>query len=264
VASSKSWEREQLRSFVCEYFTVHEVLSQTAQIASQRSEWRLSTDSDHQIISGLTGCSAELIGLVNDISDLAEGNCVSETSDNTRRLSETCSFQDSQHSSIQKDLERRLHHLKQSVPVWEQLSTAADHGPPRSEMFRTIAETKRLAALIYYYSRVRLFTPYDAPIERATTHILRLLPKLPPSETALLWPLFIAGSLGVRWDRDQDRKVVLERLNVLQHKRQLGNVRKVRQIIEEVWKQRDLLGKAFDHRHWKEIVSRHGPGISLA
>jgi hypothetical protein len=68
--------------------------------------------------------------------------------------------------------------------------------------------------------------------------------------------------LGIRPECDEDRKMVLARLQALQETRQLGNVKKARGIIEDVWKARDLHSTDIN-RSWS-ILEGRDQALSLA
>ena len=107
-----------------------------------------------------------------------------------------------------------------------------------------VAETKRLTGLLYLYSRIDHLGPQDPCISQLTSQILSLIPQIPLRTNTVLWPLFMVSVLGVQPECDQDRVMVLERLDALQQRRQLGNVRKARDIMEKVWNMRDLEERA--------------------
>lgn len=152
------------------------------------------------------------------------------------------------------DIERRIHQLE--VPIYEDpISTGSDNG-------HMIAESKRLAALMYLYARIDNANPFNPHMVRLTTQILSILPEISLRTNTILWPLFIVATLGVRPESDEDRKLILERLDALQQTRQLGNVKKARRIIEDVWKARDLRSSAA-LLGWSILAGRHGT-ISLA
>jgi hypothetical protein len=94
--------------------------------------------------------------------------------------------------------------------------------------------------------------------------MLNLLRKVPVSANALLWPLYIVGTLGVQRNQDEHRAIVLERLEALEKRRQLRNVKDVRQVVADVWKQRDLQTLSSRDLCWSDIAIRHGTRISLA
>ena len=152
------------------------------------------------------------------------------------------------------DIERRIHQLDMSFTRDFVLSDGDDS--------HIIAETKRLAALMYLYARIDNANPFHPHMVRLTAQILNLLPTISLRTNTILWPLFIVATLGVRPESDEDRKLVLERLDALQQTRQLGNVKKARRIIEDVWKARDLRSSGA-MMGWSILAGRHGT-ISLA
>jgi hypothetical protein len=247
-------ERDQLTDFIRQYFTAHDALARTAWKLPNKLDWRLVAHEDHKIISGLTGCSRELIDLIGQISDLAELLYDSSETEEAR----------SGYKSQANDVETRLHSLEQLLPISPDDETMFSANRETPETILSIAEMKRLAALIYFYTRLRCATPDEPHIVRLTLRILSTLPKIPLKANALLWPLFVIGTMGIQRHNDEDRMLVLDRLDALQRIRQLGNVKKVRQVVEDVWKYRDLNADACSHPVWSEVVARSGARISLA
>ncbi|OIW28287.1 hypothetical protein CONLIGDRAFT_714838 [Coniochaeta ligniaria NRRL 30616] len=152
------------------------------------------------------------------------------------------------------DIERHLTELHQPIPH--------DAGGADEAELALVAETKRLTALLYLYSRVDDAGPQEPRVARLTGRILALLQRVSLRTNTILWPLFMVGTLGVRPEDDGHRRLVLERLAALQETRQLGNVKKARRILEDVWKARDLRRKDAG-KAWEILTDRHGT-ISLA
>lgn len=224
-------------------------------------------DIDMTIIDSLLGCSHELIYLISSISDLA-----------TRKQSQTYGFRDQvleaadgvkqEHPATLKEhrdsIERHLHTLIQHLPPDKpDLPGYATHGSSTIEELAYIAETRRLSALIYLYFRIDGLSPGHSPISRITGQILALIPKISLRSHALLWTLFIVGTMAIgQGDGDSGRKFILERLVSLQRTRELENVRIAREVVEAVWKIRDLRGPEYVGG-WGDIVDAGGEGLSL-
>lgn len=224
-------------------------------------------DIDMTIIDSLLGCSHELIYLISSISDLATGK-QSQTYGSRDQLLEAADGVKQEHPATPKEhrdsIERKLHGLIQHLPPEKSdLPGYATRGSSTMEELAYIAETRRLSALIYLYFRVDRLCPGHSPISRITGQILALIPKISLRSHALLWTLFIVGTMGIgQGDGDSARKFILERLVSLQRTRELENVRIAREVVEAVWKIRDLRGP--EHvGGWRDIVDAGGEGLSL-
>jgi hypothetical protein len=116
------------------------------------------------------------------------------------------------------------------------------------------------------YSRLDGIPPGFPPIDKLTTQILALIPKISLRSHALLWPLFVFGTMGIGLvnpeSGDAQRIFVLESLLSLQQTRQLKNVRWAREIVEAVWKMRDLQGPEY-MGGWYDIGRVECYGVSL-
>lgn len=96
---------------------------------------------------------------------------------------------------------------------------------------------------MYFYASVDESGPHKRHLCRLTGKILKLIPTISLSTNTFPWPLFIVGALGVRPELDKDQNLVSGTLENLQQTRQLGYVRRARNLIEEVWNTRDLYQK---------------------
>ncbi|OAA65592.1 Zn(2)-C6 fungal-type DNA-binding domain protein [Niveomyces insectorum RCEF 264] len=120
------------------------------------------------------------------------------------------------------------------------ITTTTSPSLPWADDMQRIYEAKRLAALMYLYARVDHSGPYKPHMVRLTARIVALLPGISTRTNTILWPLFIVATLGIRPESEEERRIMLAKLEELLQTRQLGNVRKARQIIVDVWKARDL------------------------
>lgn len=182
---------------------------------------------DECYVHTLTGFSKQLFSLLSDINDLA-----------ILQSKEMGLFQDkrlpvapaSPYRQRRDNIERALHR----VPLHETKSTISI---PQD---LDISEVKRLTILMYLYARIDESSPSEPHMMRLTKTILNLIPRISLRTNTLLWPLFIVGVFGVRPESDGDRIIVLKTLDALQKTRQLGCVKKARDLIEHVWTIRDL------------------------
>lgn len=216
-------DQELLHHFAITYIHSHNILAATAGTEAD-ADSSISNDvgfPNNSILEALTGCSDGLLTSISEINRLG------------LLMREAATYRgDDMIKRLRNDIERRLH--QQDSKHGRDTPAVVD-----SEM-ATVAKVKRLAALMYLYSRIDSAGPQEPCMVRITTQILSLLPMISLRTNTILWPLFIVAVLGIRPERDEDRKVVLTRLNALQETRQLGNVKKARGVIEDVWKARDL------------------------
>lgn len=220
------------------------------------------------VIDALLGCSPELISVISEISNLAYENMTLQI-----LFQDICYEQEPLQERQQvmnarrTDIERRLHTLQQQLP--SSLPTAIlfdGDGQNVTEELGFIAETRRLSALVYMYSRLDGIPPGLPPISRLTDQILTLIPKISLRTHALLWPLFVVGTMGIGVcnpvSGDADRTFVLERLVSLQRTRQLRHVSRTREIVEAVWRIRDLEGPK-PLGGWQDLAQVESYGVSL-
>lgn len=184
---------------------------------------KLCKCADPESLQTLTGFSKDLLILLSEINSLGS---ISDDLDTS--MGQPLSGDQKRQRD---DIERRLHCLNKNVH---------DDVIPPYEETHSISEAKRLAALMYLYARLDRAGPHEPCMVRLTSKILSIIPNISLRTNTVLWPLFITATLGIRPESDEDRKMVLGRLAALQKTRQLGNVKKARQVIESVWKARDL------------------------
>lgn len=237
-----SSEQKELLCFSMAYFWVHKILAATVSprmftsALNPRAPYYIACGSALQLVFGRPG---KVLALVSEISNIAYDQTI------WGPMSELFSRRD--------NIERRLNELYRPLPQDIEAAEAEE---------ALITETLRLAALLYLHSRIDNAGPQQPYIMQLTDKILSHIHKVPLRTHTILWTLFIVGTLGVRPEADGQRKLVLERLSAFQELRQLGNVRKARQMIEDVWKARDLK-KVDATKAWPILTDRHGT-ISLA
>ncbi|KAK5679421.1 hypothetical protein LTS10_008238 [Elasticomyces elasticus] len=227
------------------YFATHDVLAGTAS-SLRYQRWSLDHASNNvQHINTLSGCSNELLDLISETSEMAES--MARLNGSEVQFPPASSTQLAQQRDI---VERRLHSLKQLPSSQMTLNIRLDE-------ILLVAETKRLAALIYFYGRVDGVLPHQHPVNNLTSKFCDMLDRISINTTVLLWPLFIVGTFGIQPEKDEDRKVVLDRLMAMQRTRQLAHVKKARRVIEAVWKARDLRA-AHESQSWDLMRGREG------
>ncbi|PVH79121.1 MFS general substrate transporter [Cadophora sp. DSE1049] len=238
-----------LLSFLRMYFVAHDIMSRTAcdeDIVNHSYQWTEDTDIDE--IDVLMGCSRRLMNLVREISALAGlAKTVLEKERNSPHDIATL-------TASRDFVEQSLQTLEQALPA----------GIALSSNLPQIAETKRLAALLYLKDRLDMLPPTcNLPSIEASnsgeliTSIIALIRDLPDSPT-LLWPLYILGTTGTGLDEEQ-RRFVHNRLTALQKVRNLGSVRRARLAVEQAWMRMDVDLEGGERRN-----RRSGHLISLA
>jgi len=250
-AESSQTRDRNLLSFLRMYFVAHDIMSRTAcdeDILNHTYQWTEDTDIDE--IDVLMGCSRRLMNLVREISVLAG-------------LAKTVLEQDETPQEHTATLQASRDFVEQSLQTLEQ-ALPADMAPA-SDLPR-IAETKRLAALLYLKDRLDMLpvtdfmnsqdSPTFSPSELITS-IIVLIRHLPDSPT-LLWPLYILGTTNFGLDEEQ-RRFVHDRLTALQKVRNLGSVRRARLAVEKTWIRMDMDLEGGPKKHKKS-----GYLISLA
>ncbi|KAI1490164.1 fungal-specific transcription factor domain-containing protein [Biscogniauxia mediterranea] len=241
-------EEQALQDFALTYFVSHDILASTVSTTAASAcatTNALCEFAEPESLQALTGFSKELLILISEINSLGSIRDNVNVSENQPLGRDQKQCRD--------EIERRLHHLNQRDRTNPNIPKEETH---------YISEAKRLAALMYLYARLDHASPHEPCMVRLTSQILSIIPNISLRTNTVLWPLFIAATLGIRPESDEDRRMVLNRLAALQDTRQLGNVKKARQVIESVWKARDI--NISDHKlSWDVLQGRHGT-ISLA
>ncbi|EGE78939.2 hypothetical protein BDDG_01876 [Blastomyces dermatitidis ATCC 18188] len=257
----------------------HQMCENPSEVPQVAHSWL--DDDDLEEIDVLMGCSRGLMTLINKISTLgAKKSKAMKTHQLT--LQEISNF-----NTARIDIEAELRVLHQKLPSYASL---------QEDLLR-IAETKRLAAILYlrerlgsptglcYFYPVEKFSPHqdhkhkhnnsiNSPLShQATTlsvvetspsgfkaRIVNMIISLMenlPDSPTLLWPLFIVGTVGL--DDEAHRRFVLDRLTSIQKTRNLGSVRRACMVVECAYRAKDI------HFPRGKVWGDEGPGvISLA
>lgn len=240
----QSAEQEALFYFAVTYFVSHDVLAATGgtRLEAPEIDTEMCQTVDNSSVLALTGCSRELLNLISEVNQL--GSLIEQSHQRTLPITL---------QQPRDNVEKLLHGLRQGVPE--------EFGSFQSEL-AIVAEVKRLATILYLYSRIDGAGPHEPHMIRATSQIMSLVPRISVRTHTGLWPLFIVATLGVRAECDEDRKLLLGQLAALQQTRQLANVKKARRVIEDVWKSRDL--RPEESHGWDILQGRRHGAISLA
>ncbi|KAL2210940.1 hypothetical protein CC79DRAFT_546902 [Sarocladium strictum] len=234
VSSFRSLQRsfgqdvDALLNFVGGYVIVHEVYAHTAWNAIPSAEYDspVTAMCDDANLQTLTGCSTGFLQILADLNSLVASF-------------KACSQLEHVDPVILASLDQRRYSLEKQLH-----ECAPAGGLERFELessHSTIAiEIKRLTGLLHLYSRIDHLGPADPCIAALATRILHLISQIPPRSNTILWPLFMVATLGIGAECDDERAFILEKLELLQRKRQMRYIQKARDIITEVWKVRDL------------------------
>ncbi|PYI03326.1 hypothetical protein BO78DRAFT_323076 [Aspergillus sclerotiicarbonarius CBS 121057] len=232
VMSARKKQRQQalsghsreLLGFFDRYFAFHLVLARTAfrweipQTQPCLSSIPLSSSSP-DIIDPYMGFSHTLLHLINQVADVAwaEREVDAQT----------------------------VYGLKTSL---EMLHQTPPDGDVDSHSSMTIAEANRLGAMLLLYeicSSPRTSSPFPSfALEDKNTCIRQILDLIQAHKTNImrtavvpLWPLFLAGCCT---PSDDERVIVLQLFNELEGIRRFGNITPAREVMEMVWRHRDL------------------------
>jgi hypothetical protein len=197
---------------LCEiYFVAHEVMGQTAWEDSPPTGELLWIPHDPQEIDILTGCSRQLLSIIHRIS------CLSQ------RIRQNGPFDDDGFLREKAALVQELLSLHQ-YPA---------SGSNDLDVVQTVAEAKRLAALLYLEEKLHvpeLTESCDIHPPAIIQALLDLLSGLHLHNAATLWPLFV---LGVSRFTSQDQlNLVHLRLLWLEQSRPLGSICHARRFVE--------------------------------
>jgi hypothetical protein len=223
---------DDFRRFCVMYFVAHEVMSRTAYIQEtifEPSEW-WAGDEDTEVDT-MMGCSRGLMHQLSAISNL---------------ILDMRSINDLDFSPRRNAIERALFSLRQDPPAHS-----------FSDELVSIAEMKRLSALIYLYTCIDHATPSSSTIMCLTAQVMERLRSLPAKST-LIFALFVVGTLGVK--TEEDRRLVLDVFAELIRIRPLASIVRAQSVVKAVWVDRDL-GKC---ERWEELVEGRGGLLSLA
>ena len=138
------------------------------------------------------------------------------------------------------DLESQLLHLNQHANI-------GNAGQIQNQMPRIMstAEFYRIAALIYL---LRVIPGSENAIRRSSyiNRGFQVLRSLPICTSP--WPLFV---LACEAQSDEHRIEILHTLDQMDHNRKIGNVFVIRNIIETLWNQQDLLADVDNNSKFK-------------
>ncbi|KAI2710362.1 transcriptional regulator family: Fungal Specific TF [Penicillium roqueforti] len=227
----RSCHSQELASFFNRYFVFHLVLARTA--------FRLTPAPSHisplladsileksDIIDPYMGLSPALLLMIDQVAELA------------------WSREDGNIKINRKDvhqLKTDLDSLQQRIPT--------EHIDPNMEC-AAIAEANRLGALLLLHEICSTKAPINRSgiptleseeknvyVERILTLMLEKKGNMMRTAATPLWPLFLAGCCACR---EEERVIVLQLFKELEGIRRFGNITPAIEVVEMVWRQRDL------------------------
>ncbi|KAJ9213865.1 transcriptional regulator family: Fungal Specific TF [Paecilomyces variotii] len=221
--------------FVSRYFLVRDALGRSA--CGKRAKIKELPSSQSDEIDPSIGCSYELIHIISSITDASREITISNTSlmESSDWLKKT------------NNIDHQLRSLAQRLPPsFSQNPTTASPSEalsPSDILLRTSAFI-HTAARLYFIATLRPLECSTAQTQHLLTSAIECIRPLSPTylRSAHLWPLFVAA---VHATEDEDRVFFLDQFSVLgRHEFSIvaaGSIARVRDIVETVWKRRDLV-----------------------
>ncbi|GLA48024.1 hypothetical protein AnigIFM63604_003054 [Aspergillus niger] len=223
---TSSQRSQELLGFFDRYFAFHLVLARTAfRWDGPRTHPCLSalpSSPSSEIIDPYMGFSHALLLLINEVTDLA--------------------WQEHE-LDIQK-----VYGLKHSLEVLRQTPPHGDINLHSGQECMVIAEANRLGAILLLYeicsSSESISSCSSFSSEEKLRYVRQILNLIQAHKSNMmrtavlpLWPLFLAGCCV---SDDNDRVIVLQIFQEWEAIRRFGNIAPAREVIETVWRRRDL------------------------
>jgi hypothetical protein len=271
LTEAPQYSTSPLLVFAERYFAFHDVLGRTAcgeEPIFGTDFWSRSNNGDDRVIDPWLGCSPRLMHITSIITEMSWQNQAGTCPESILcpPLSGYRGLED-----LVEDLAnlqqipsntRSIFHLDESSP-----------DEPLASSVAALAEAKRLAVEAYLHSALCGAGPTTPEVMMRVTQILRLVyvattSGISTSAARLTWPIFVAAVLldpfsELEWVDDAAgileglprfaRPCVLYYLE--QQRGGLGNIDRVRLVIEQVWKAREKGGDAMH-----EPCRSNGPG----
>lgn len=255
-------------TFLAQYFASHNIMAYTA-LADPTKEkalkiggrfWLSQITRPEQEIDSIIGCSTELMTIILDICSRVRksrsyGMSVSEE-------------QKADQSDWKRNMESRLLLLEQHV-TYSSGTTAAT-----ARLQHTATAFRDAAMILLQYLNPEATSASASNIKTGplVKSIFSLLEKCPidpsGSRSSSLWPFFIAAC---HVDTEEQRLFVLKRFYIMENKKRFGNITPVREVIECVWKRKDLRADEANPRNengigcfeWEDAMAFLGSNLSL-
>lgn len=275
-------------SFAEQYFAFHDVLGRTAcgeEPVFAADFWSNLGKGDDSTIDPWLGCSPRLMRIVSTITELSwQNQTMLSSADGT--LPPIYGYRSI--DDIAQELSNLQQHCTQSMSSLDRQDSQPN--THIDSLLAALAEAKRLAVEVYFHSALRGATPASMEITSRVQQILQLVYVATTSTdtlhaTGLLWPIFVSAvSLDacneMEWLKETTgvsdtvpryaRPFVLYALE--QQRDGLGNIDRVRGVIERVWKARERgrsaglrnTGNSLIESDWRHYVAPYCHSMSLA
>lgn len=241
-------------TFAEHFFAFQDVMGRTAcgeAVLFGSDYWK----TDDQQIDLWMGCSPELVAILSSITELSRARRQLESGNPSTMFSVRAA-----------SLEQQLEHLVQDI------------GDGDDEILASVAEAKRLAALLYLHCALYGASPTTAVVVDYVHQILRLVTDLleRDSMASVMWPVFVAA---VELDPARDelwsgpdgqpvsgRSIVLQALAAMADST-ISNIARTRAVIIQAWQARDqdlLKPPQLEMNDWEKYVAPISTSMSLA
>ncbi|CEJ53691.1 hypothetical protein PMG11_00040 [Penicillium brasilianum] len=241
-------------TFAEHFFAFQDVMGRTAcgeEVLFGSDYWK----TDDQLIDLWMGCSPELVAILSSITELSRARRQLQSGNSSTLFSVRAA-----------SLEHQLENLVQEV------------GDGDDDILASVAEAKRLAALLYLHCALYGASPTTPLVVNYVHQILRLVSDLLERESmaSVMWPVFVAA-VELDPSRDElwsspDGQPVSGRLVVLQALASmadstLSNIARTRAVIIQAWQARDqdlLKAPQTETNDWEKYVAPISTSMSLA
>lgn len=241
-------------TFAEHFFAFQDVMGRTAcgeEVVFGSDYWK--TDDQH--IDLWMGCSPELVSILSSITELSRARRQFQSGNSPSMFSVRAA-----------SLEHQLEHLVQEI------------GDGDDEILCSVAEAKRLAALLYLHCALYGASPTTPLVVDYVHQILRLVSDLleRDSMASVMWPVFVAA---VELDPSGDelwtgpdgqpvsgRAMVLQALAAMAEST-ISNIARTRAVIIQAWQARDqdlLKASQVELNDWEKYVAPISTSMSLA
>ncbi|KAL2006014.1 hypothetical protein VTN00DRAFT_9668 [Thermoascus crustaceus] len=240
-------------TFVSKFFLVKDALGRSA--CGKRAKVKELPPVHSDEIDPSVGCSYELIGIISSITDLsremATGGFVTSVS-----WSDKAALVDHQLES----LTQRLPPCVSSHTSMDSPNLEVQAGLSPSDILLCTSSLMHTAAKLYFIATLRSADPYAPRTQELVSDAIQWIKPLSPMylRSAHLWPLFVTA---VYVTEDEDRLFLLDQFSVLERQDisivAAGSVGRAREIVETVWKRRDLELRSSVSANEKNIWARY-------
>jgi len=226
--------------FLRTWLAYHEVLASFSQSHTQDANKivpRLPhTNVEDTIIIGSLGCSTQVLDCISCINDLSR--MIHRSPSGRLPLVYT---------SCPTRLLRTLQDLEQRPVIQEDCAS----GVLDSDRICKTAELYRLAGEIYLLRSVLGECSSSTVVQALVASSLHVINELDICTSP--WPMFVVACEAIV---DEQRNEVLDAIDRMQKERRIGNVEIMRDIVETLWKRRDLSDWDGDWRELSDINGR--------